>query len=164
MNNEQKTFMDKLSKCSLQDLEDIHSLFIASLALIKLAKHNKNTAIFSSVLSHTTAILSGLFGINYGLHNDNKIFLLIWYIPVMLYFAQRGFDADKATNVYKTELKDAITQHQKLSTVLEKSTPVQIHNIATQYRSEIPKEHELDYMTTENINRAIHYILMRHYR
>jgi hypothetical protein len=82
----------------------------------------------------------------------------------MLYFAQRGFDADKATNVYKTELKDAITQHQKLSTVLEKSTPVQIHNIATQYRSEIPKEHELDYMTTENINRAIHYILMQHYR
>lgn len=154
-----------LSKCPKQVSDDICSLLIASMGLILLAIDNKNKARFASIASHGVALLNGVLGVETAYyHSNSKIFIILWYLPAMLFFAKRGFQASKATDNYRAEINKFTAQHQELTDLLEKSSPTQINNIAKTYRTEIPQDDNPDYITPDNINHAIHYILMRYQR
>ncbi|MBR6752255.1 MAG: hypothetical protein IKL95_03210 [Alphaproteobacteria bacterium] len=146
-----------------KDSEDIKSLLFASMALVKLKQVKTKYAHIESIASHGVAILNGVFGLNYTYHNENKILLFLWYLPVILYFAKHGFDMDKTKNILQSELNDVSQQHNALKNILRSTTPTQIHKIAKTYRDEIPDITD-DTITPEQINQTIHHILMKYER
>ncbi len=151
-----------ISQRTDKDSEDIKSLLIASLALIITLHEQKRRAKIMAYGSHGTALLNGAFGINYAYHNDNKI-LLFLFLPVMLYFAKNGFDANKLTRDYDTKLNDKIAQHNALKNILESANKKQIHGIAKTFRDEIPDITNAN-ITPDQISKTIHHILMKYER
>lgn len=145
------------------DANDIKSLLIASIALVRTKQQTTKRAKIASIASHSTAILNGVFGINYTYRSDSKIFLFLWYLPAMLFFAKRGFDANSATNILRSELDDTIQQHQKLKNLIRNASHVQTHNIAKTYRNEI-QDITNDTITPDQISQTIHHILMKYER
>lgn len=155
--------ISKLSEHSDQDLCDIKSLLIASLALIMTLHEQKRRAKTIAFTSHGAAIFNGACGINYAYHNDNKILLFLWFLPAMLYFAKKGFDANELTRDYDTKLNDKIAQHNALKNTLESANKKQIHGIAKTFRDEIPDIMK-DTVTPDQISQTIHHILMKYQR
>ncbi|MFQ6759954.1 MAG: hypothetical protein ACLRFM_00940 [Alphaproteobacteria bacterium] len=160
--NEQ-LYIANLSGYSDQDLQDIKSLLIASLALIMISTEQKRRAKISSIMSHGTALLNGAFGINYAYHNDNKILLFLWFLPAILYFAKKGFDANELTRDYDTKLNDKIAQHNALKNTLESANKKQIHGIAKTFHDEIP-DITKDTLNPDQTSKIIHHILMKYQR
>ena len=156
-------YIRELSEHSDQDLCDIKSLLIASLALIMTLHEQKRRAKIMAYGSHGTALLNGAFGINYAYHNDNKILLFLWFLPAMLYFAKKGFDANELTRDYDTKLNDKIAQHNALKNTLESANKKQIHGIAKTFRDEFPDIMK-DTVTPDQISQTIHHILMKYQR
>lgn len=146
-----------------KDSEDIKSLLFASMALVKLKQVKTKYAHIESIGSHGVAILNGVFGLNYTYHNENKILLFLWYLPVILYFAKHGFDANNARQIFRSELNNASQQHNALKDILRSATPAQIHKIANTYRDEIPDITD-DTITPDQISQTIHHILTKYER
>ncbi len=146
-----------------KDSEDIKSLLSASMALVKLKQETAKRAHIASFASHGVAILNGVFGLNYTYHNENKIFLFLWYLPAMLYFAKHGFDMNKTKNILQSELNDVSQQHNALKNILRNATPALIHGIAKTYRDKIPDIMKST-VTPDQISQTIHHILMKYQR
>ena len=151
-----------LKKCSPQDLEAITSLLITTRALIILVKQKHTASCIQSWIMHAFGIGNGILAIN-ATYNDNTKFLALLYIPLILFFAHIGFQANNVSQTTKKELHDYQDKYKSLTDIIQHVTPQEIHDIAKIYRTEIPKNKEAD-ITPDATLKAIQYILIKYQR
>jgi hypothetical protein len=149
-----------LNSCSEQDLADISSLIVATQALIILNRRKYISSYVAAWIIHTVGISSGLLAIK-NAHDANTKFLALLYIPLILYCAHQGSEANNKSRAAKTELQEYKDKYQSLKKVIQQVKPSEIHDIAKIYRTEVPQE---DDITPESVQKAIQYILIKYQR
>ena len=149
---------------STQDTEKIVNLVILSTALVANQQTIKRAETFGEIFNHSLAIINSLALMNV-LHNttNNKFFLVVFYMPMILLFAKMGFTHTKQKQIAKDKLNRTSAQNDALISVLNTSNEQTIHQIAEMYTQEIG-DTPINDITEHQANNIIHHILMRYQR
>ena len=149
---------------STQDTEKIVNLVILSTALVANQQTIKRAETFGEIFNHSLAIINSLALMNV-LHNttNNKFFLVVFYMPMILLFAKMGFTHTKQKQIAKDKLNRTSAQNDALISVLNTSNEQTIHQIAEMYTQEIG-DTPINTITEHQANNIIHHILMRYQR
>ena len=149
---------------SEQDTEKITDLVVLSTALVIEQQTIKRAETFGEIFNHGLAIINSL-ALMHVLHNttNNKIFFVVFYMPMILLFAKMGFTHTKQKQIAKNELNRTSAQNDALITVLKSSNKQTIHQIAEMYTQEIG-DTPINTITEHQANNIIHHILMRYQR
>lgn len=149
---------------STQDTEKIVNLVILSTALVANQQTIKRAETFGEIFNHSLAIINSL-ALMHVLHNttNNKFFLVVFYMPMILLFAKMGFTHTKQKQIAKDKLNRTSAQNDALISVLNTSNEQTIHQIAEMYTQEIG-DTPINTITEHQANNIIHHILMRYQR
>lgn len=149
---------------STQDTEKIVNLVILSTALVANQQTIKRAETFGEIFSHGSAIINSL-ALMHVLHNttNNKFFLVVFCMPMILLFAKMGFTHAKQKQIAKDELNRTSAQNDALISVLNTSNEQTIHQIAEMYTQEIGDK-PINTITERQANNIIDHILTRYQR
>lgn len=148
-----------LQNCDPRDATDISKLMELAANLVNITKKQKNLIKLTAYAQHALAFAGSFYAIKaISIDNKDKIILLM-YLPIIIYCAKNGFDADNTAKQLSNDYQDILEKYNSVKQVLETVSPQQIHEIAETYRTDLAPN-----INTDNLKSLLHHIVIRYQR